>query len=67
MHVNRLFGQVVSLYKQVEDCADAVVPALKGNFSRSKRTLVMLNEARAEMVIRCKKLFCQQDHLSEQP
>ena len=39
------------------DCADAVVPALKGNFSRSKHTLVMFDEAHAEMVIRCKKLF----------
>ena len=39
------------------DCADAVVPALKGNFFRSKHTLVMFDEAHAEMVIRCKKLF----------
>ena len=39
------------------DCADAVVPALKGNFSRQEHKLIMFDEAHAEMVIRCKKLF----------
>lgn len=39
------------------DCADAVVPALKGNYVRSKHPLIMFDEAHAEMVIRCKKLF----------
>jgi hypothetical protein len=39
------------------DCSDAVVPALKSNFSRQKHTLVMFDEAHASMIIRCKKLF----------
>jgi hypothetical protein len=39
------------------DCSDAVVPALKGNFSRQKHTLVMFDEAHASMILRCKKLF----------
>ena len=39
------------------DCADAVVPALKGNYVRSKHPLIMFDEAHASMVIRCKKLF----------
>jgi hypothetical protein len=37
------------------DCSDAVVPALKSNFSRQKHTLVMFDEAHASMIIRCKK------------
>ena len=39
------------------DCADAVVPALKGNYVRSKHPLIMFDEAHASMIIRCKKLF----------
>ena len=42
------------------DCADAVVPALKDNFSRLDRLdniLIMFDEAHAEMIIRCKKVF----------
>ena len=39
------------------DCADAVIPALKGNYIRSKHPLIMFDEAHAQMVIRCKKLF----------
>jgi hypothetical protein len=39
------------------DCSDAVVPALKGSFSRQKHTLVMFDEAHASMILRCKKLF----------
>ena len=41
----------------VLDCADAVVPALRGNWDRKKHPLIMFDEAHAEMVIRCKKLF----------
>ena len=41
----------------VLDCADAVVPALKGNFVREEHKLVMFDEAHAAMIIRCKKLF----------
>ena len=39
------------------DCADAIVPPLKGNFCRNKHSLVMFDEAHAAMIIRCKKLF----------
>ena len=39
------------------DCADAIIPALKGNYIRSKHSLIMYDEAHAEMIIRCKKLF----------
>lgn len=39
------------------DCADAVVPPLRGNFDRSIHKVIMFDEAHAEMVIRCKKLF----------
>ena len=39
------------------DCADAVIPALKGNYVRSKHVVIMFDEAHAAMVIRCKKLF----------
>ena len=39
------------------DCADAVIPQLKGNYVRGKHKLVMFDEAHAEMIIRCKKLF----------
>ena len=41
----------------VLDCADAVVPALKGNFDRRQHKLILFDEAHAEMIIRCKKLF----------
>ena len=39
------------------DCADAVVPALKGQFDRRHHKLILFDEAHAEMIIRCKKLF----------
>ena len=39
------------------DCADAVVPALKDNFSRVDHTFIMFYEAHAEMTIRGKKVF----------
>ena len=39
------------------DCADAVVPALKHNFSRVHHISIMVYEAHAEMIIRGKKVF----------
>ena len=39
------------------DCADAVIPALQDNFVRGEHKLIMLDEAHAEMIIRCKKVF----------
>ena len=39
------------------DCADAVIPALKDNFVRGEHKLIMYDEAHAEMIIRCKKVF----------
>ena len=39
------------------DCADAVIPALQDNFVRGEHKLIMFDEAHAEMIIRCKKVF----------
>ena len=39
------------------DCADAVVPALKDNFSRVHNIFIMVYEAHAEMIVRGKKVF----------
>ena len=52
-------GRLVEKPEQalVLDCADAVVPALKGNFDRRHHALILFDEAHAEMIIRCKKLF----------
>ena len=39
------------------DCADAVVPALKDNFSRVHNIFIMVYEAHAEMIVQCKKVL----------
>ena len=39
------------------DCADAVIPQLKGVFDKQQHKLIMFDEAHADMIIRCKKLF----------
>ena len=39
------------------DCADAVVPALKDNFSRVHNIFIMVYEAHAEMIVPGKKVF----------
>jgi len=39
------------------DCADAEIPALKGNYKVGQHKLICFDEAHASMVIRCKKLF----------
>ena len=39
------------------DCGDAVVPALRGNYVWGEHKVIMFDEAHAEMIIRCKKVF----------
>ena len=39
------------------DCGDAVVPALRGNYVGGEHKVIMFDEAHAEMIIRCKKVF----------
>ena len=41
----------------VLDCADAVIPQFKGTFDNTVHKLVLFDEAHAEMIVRCKKLF----------
>ena len=39
------------------DCADAEIPALKGNYNADQHELILFDEAHIDMIIRCKKLF----------
>ena len=39
------------------DCGDAVVPALQDNYVWGEHKVIMFDEAHAEMIVRCKKVF----------